>query len=190
MSLRTQVSPYTLIGNLSDLPNPASVAQGHLFHAADTGDCLVLVIDPATGIRSWQEFCGVTGITGVQGPAILNWAGGANIAVTPSFFIGNTPDASSVNAVGGVVPAYPLARARTALNFSINLRSNPGAGNVTVEFLVNGLIQMIHTFVGVTSGRFTVSGPVTVPPGSTIDVAVVAAGNSGTVLVSATVELF
>lgn len=193
MSLRTQVSPYTLIGHIADLPNPASVAQGMLFHADDTGECRILVINPATGVRSWDEFCGISGITGVQGPALLKWAGGADVGARPIFFIADTPDATSV-APAGPTPAYPLARARTALNFDINVRSNTGGVNLTVDLLVNGVVALTHSFAfpGPTTGIFNVAGPASIPPSAIIDVRVTSTStfSSGTVLVSATLELF
>lgn len=56
MSLRSQVSPYVLVGaSIADLPNPATVAQGYIFHA-HTGEAFILEIDPATQVRSWAVF--------------------------------------------------------------------------------------------------------------------------------------
>src|SRR5882724_4919640 len=56
MALRTQTNPYILVGDtVADLPNPSSVAQGTIFHA-HSGEAMVLVISPATGIRSWETF--------------------------------------------------------------------------------------------------------------------------------------
>lgn len=132
-------------------------------------------------------------MTGVQGPALLSWAGGASdLGATPVFFIANTPDNTSV-AAGGITPAYPLARARQGMNFSINLRSNVLAENVTVTLIVNGLSTLTHSFLFVPSGRFTVAGPVSIPAGSKIDVKVSCSSSgvlSGPASVSATLELF
>lgn len=56
MSLRSQISPFVLVGaSIADLPNPATVAQGYIFHA-HTGEAFILEIDPATQTRSWAVF--------------------------------------------------------------------------------------------------------------------------------------
>lgn len=188
--LRTQVSPYVLIGHLADLPNPASVAQGMLYHSDDTGDCFVLQIEPDTGVRHWVEFCGATGITGIEGPALLKWSGSGDVSAMP--FVIADAISTSVSAAG-VVPAYPLFRARTALNFSINIRQNQPNSIVTVTLLINGVASaMTHTFASGATGVFNVPGPVAIPAGALIDVRVSQSGiaTSGTVAVSATLELF
>lgn len=190
MSLRTQVQPYVLIGNLADLPNPASVAQGHLYHSVDTGDCFLLQIEPDTGLRHWVEFCGATGLTGIEGPALLKWSGAGDISTMP-FVVADTGTASI--SASGVVPAYPLFRARTALNFSINIRQNQVNSIVTVTLLINGVASaMSHVFASGATGVFNVPGPVAIPAGATIDVRISQSGiaTSGTVSVSATLELF
>lgn len=193
MPLRTQPQPYSIIGNIADLPNPASVPQGYLFHAIDTGECRILVINPTTGVRSWDEFCGATGITGVQGPALIAWAGGeTSVNINPIFFIANDPGHTNVLA-GGVTPSYPLARARTAMNFAINVREMGKTFDLTVDLLVNGVVVLTHFFSGVV-GPTTANeaGPASIPAGAKIDVRVTATGSlfSGSALVSATLEVF
>lgn len=188
MSLRTQVQPYVLIGNLADLPNPASVPQAYLYHAADTGDCFILQIEPDTGLRHWVEFCGATGLTGIAGPALLKFAGGG--VPTGGILIADDPGATSTSA-GGLQIDYPVTRARTALNFCINLRTHTSGEIITVDFLVNGSAVLTHTF-GATDANgtvFTVSGPANVPAGAKLNVRITSSGTS-TVSVSATVELF
>jgi len=59
MALRTQLDPNVLIGDtIADRPNPAAQKQGLLFYEVNSGDSWILVIDPATGVRSWEEFGG------------------------------------------------------------------------------------------------------------------------------------
>ncbi len=181
--------PYVIVGNIADLPSPSTVAQCTLFHAVDTGDCLVLVIDSATGVRFWQEFCGATGMTGIEGPALLKWAGGGDSSTAP-FVIADESGSTHVISAG-ILPSYPLFRARTGMNFMINLRNNATTSNlVTVRLLVNGIFTLSHTFGPVLSGKFNVPGPVDIPANSTLDVDVISSGFSGNISVSATLELF
>lgn len=65
MALSTQTAPYVLVGNIADLPNPASVPQGYIFYASDTGASAVLSINPATGARIWSVLTVVTTIGGI-----------------------------------------------------------------------------------------------------------------------------
>lgn len=190
MSLRSQVSPYVLIGNIADLPNPSSVAQCTLFHAADTGDCLILQIEPDTGVRHWTEFCGSTSMTGIEGPALIKFAGGGAVS-SAGFMIADDPSATSI-ASGGVIPDYPLFRSRIALNFFINLRSHISGEIITVDLLVAGVAVMTHTFAAleVNGTTFNVPGPVTIPAGSKINVRVTSSNGTGATNVSATLELF
>lgn len=191
MSLRTQVQPYVLIGNVADLPNPASVPQCYLYHSADTGDCFILQIEPDTGLRHWTEFCGATGLTGIAGPALLKWAGGGNL--TSSGYVIADDVASTNVAVGGITPAYPLFRARTGLNFMINLRNHGTLGDtVIVNLLVNGAVALTHTFAANTPNGtlFNVAGPAAIPANAVIDVSVSSPNGTGACLISATLELF
>lgn len=192
MSLSTQTQPYVLIGNIADLPDPASAPQGYLYHSVDTGECLILVIDPATGIRSWQPFCGIPGITGVQGPAVLKWDGGGAAGAT-GFVIADDVAGQSIFATS-IVPAYPLFRARTAMNFTINLYQHTLGNIIVVSLLVNGAVALTHTFSALTPNPapiVVVPGPFSIPANSTIDVKISSPnGTGGEADASVTLELF
>lgn len=60
MASRTQQQPYIILGNLADLPNPASVPQGYIFHAVDTGATFILHILSSTGTRQWDPLATIT----------------------------------------------------------------------------------------------------------------------------------
>ncbi len=192
MSLRSQTQPYVLIGNLSDLPNPSSVAQCTLYHSADTGDCFVLSIDPATGVRSWQEFCGATNMTGIEGPALLAFAGG-NTVSNAVYDIANDTGLSDSISAAGIVPDYPLFRSRIALNFNVNLRNRATVSDVVVvDLLANGIVILTCTFPASAShnGVANAPGPANIPAGAKLNVRVTSPSAISSTQVSATVELF
>lgn len=60
MAFRTQQYPYIMLGNLADLPNPASVPQGYIFHAVDTGATFILHILTSSGLRQWDPIATIT----------------------------------------------------------------------------------------------------------------------------------
>lgn len=177
--LRTQDDAKVLVGDtLADRPNPAEMPQGTTFHDVATKSWWVLCIDPVTQLRFWDRASG-------NSPSLLKWAGGGTVAST--FLIADDPGAT--NAVSPNAPAYPLATARTAQNFAVNLRANPGLGAVAVTLLSNGLGILTVNFLAGTSGGIIVSPAINVVPANAVlDVQVVALSPAG-VLVSATVEL-
>lgn len=59
MTLRTQVSPYSLVGDsIADRPDPAGVPQGFTFYDTSTGVFYILVIDPLTNFHHWDAIPG------------------------------------------------------------------------------------------------------------------------------------
>lgn len=71
MASRTQQQPYILLGNLADLPNPASVPQGYIFHAVDNGAAFILHILESTGVRQWDPLQSAVGTPYVDTAPLL-----------------------------------------------------------------------------------------------------------------------
>lgn len=75
----TQTNAWDLTGTLSQRPSPNNIQEGYKYFARDVSRCFVLVIDPFTHIRMWQECAdipgpigpsGATGPTGPTGPSV------------------------------------------------------------------------------------------------------------------------
>ncbi len=172
MALRTQVDPYVLVGDLADLPNPADVAQGTLFHAEDTGDCRILVINPASQFRYWDPFCGTSAASGPPGGELmLKWSG--TVPAEMETFLGDSGIASIPNFVltglNYVVPVACIAE-----NFNIFVSSGSPAG-VVVSIFKNGIVIVIMTVTLTGPQLHTVvpiPGSAKFNPGDTIDVLV------------------
>lgn len=127
MALRTQLDVNVLTGDsLADLPSPAELKPGTLFHESATGECRVVVVSPATGVRSWEPFCaagagptgprgatgatgptGATGATGPAGPGGATGATGAPGATGATGAAGTPGTPGTPGATGATGPAGP-----------------------------------------------------------------------------------
>lgn len=107
-----------MLGNLADLPNPASVAQGYLFYAIDTGQTFILHIFASTGVRQWVLL--------TASVPVISIVGGSGVDVT---YLGGTlvaPATKGVNfsATSTEATAYEL----TAAGLTVTLRSTDAVG--------------------------------------------------------------
>jgi hypothetical protein len=120
MTLRTQPSPYSLVGLLADLPAPTQIPQGYSFFATDTQQLFILVIDPVTDVHSWVAVAGTGG--GVPLPPILeliNFTPSDNeriyeigaVGITATLSIGDAPGTTYLfaDATGSSSPNFTLA---------------------------------------------------------------------------------
>lgn len=113
MALRTQTSPYVLVGALADLPNPASVPQGYIFYASDTGGSYILDIDTASGVRTWDTF--IVAHAGVGQYTVL---AGVAIGTVVRISAADTVSAADAGAIAtmpaiGVITAKPTSTTAT-----------------------------------------------------------------------------
>lgn len=93
---------------------------------------------------------GSTGATGPTGPAssggsFLKFAGAASALAAPSTVFNFLTDAFQLVTFN---PGYPVPTARTLRNIAVDLLSGiPTIGTLTVELLVNGVVQPAFTIV-------------------------------------------
>jgi len=180
MALRTQVDPYVLIGDsLADLPPPGSVAQGTLFHEELTGTCRVLVIDPVTQVRTWEDFCGgATGATGATGPTGVGSGafafGGSVVAPGGGLprFLANQVAGDAAFALGYPVPAGAVQIRELTVHFRVNTLTQPASLRVFVNGAPVGVPVVVPAS---TAGVFGAAQAIPVAPGDVVDLALTTA---------------
>lgn len=142
--LVTQVSPYVLVGPLADLPDPAAVSQGYLFRATDTGDCLILLIDAATGVRSWEPLF-------ARVPMLFAFATGrvSGQGDTPTRYMANeSPDDTTASVLegGSAFPiGYVLPYKSISQIFSYNVIFNSITQPMTLSIYKNAVVVQSFT---------------------------------------------
>ena len=181
--LRTQVDPYVLVGNLADLPSPADIAQGTLFHAEDTGDCRILVINTLSGVRYWDLFCGTSGASGTAPIDSFEQAfsGDTSGADTTQRYMSNAGPATA-----GTAPLnYRYGAARTIIHLNGYITANNTAGAVTVTIWINGAIVFTVVTPAAANTAFD-SGALSipVPVGARVDVGILASTSGQVAAVS------
>lgn len=150
--LTTNNDPKILTGNISELPNPASVPAGTLFFSLDTGESRVLEIDPATGIRVW-----VNGALGATITAYMQLVFGGGITTIVGVPVGGFL-ANSANPVSSATPIeYPIYTTSLINDLSVNVDANTTDVPVTIQVFVNDVAVGTQTSIpaGFT-GLFTV----------------------------------
>lgn len=215
MALTTQVSPYVLVGDLADLPDPASVAVGHLYHAQDTGTCHVLVADLATGVRSWESFCddgaGETGAAGPAGPAGptgedgvttgypmwfsigRNWSAATGVDIR--FMANDTPQSVTTDIVEGGSPEpieFPVPFASTSQRVYYNVTENTLDQGAQMGLAVNGVVIQTFVIAAAFVGPASAVGTVAVTTADVLDVSLALSGDEtdgATIAMTATVVL-
>ncbi len=189
--LRTQVDPYVLVGDLADLPNPADVAQGTLFHAEDTGDCRILVINPISQIRYWDPFCGTSSASGVGSVFFQKFSAvvpvQTGIGLQPIFLSDNMPQAPSTTLVG-----YSFPEPASVGQMFVDVIANAAVSlSVAVILLKNGSPMATLVIPPGGTGLFRGPGPA-VPFAQTdkLDIAVEnAVGSGGSITLSVMVAV-
>lgn len=136
MTFRTQISPTVSLGNLADLPNPATFAQGAIFHAVDTGQTFILHILTSTGARQWDALTTITTIGGTG--LTTTYAGGTVVppTVKNASFTASPTEATSyeITATGEVVTLNVADAVGTRYEFS----ENTGNAAPNTTFTPNG----------------------------------------------------
>lgn len=148
MSLSTNQDPKVITGNIAELPNPSSMPAGTTFFSLDTGEEKVLLIDPATGIRSWNTASLSSGITAVMQ---LVFGGGftTSLGGPVTGYLAN-----SANPTSSTTPLeYPLYTTALLNDLTVNVDTNNSDVPVVIQVFVNdvgvGVAQSIPAgFVG------------------------------------------
>lgn len=181
MSLRSQISPFVLVGaSIADLPNPATVAQGYIFHA-HTGEAFILEIDPATQTRSWAVFQSAGLSSGWPKYVVSTVAGPAAQFIDPQSAI----NAAVVDGHGPNAPAIvlvmpgPYTLTGGVLNMAAGIDVVGLAGNAITavgvpasDVIFSGDVVVNFTFGAATIANVTVAGRLLITGSSTFNFSV------------------
>lgn len=189
--IATQVSPYVILGPAAERPPPASVPQGCVYFAKDTGASFVLVVDDATGVRSWRP-------TLVISVGFYKFSGGRTPIDGPSltaYMADESPVDQSGNVRGTGSPsplAYGVRAPSSAQAYVVSVTDNSMLRPVTVGFYRNGTLVASVSVAPGTTGVTTGATAVPFAAGDTLDVGTTLAedeGLSGTFALSVIYDL-